>query len=448
MGATTPNCALSSMSTEEQAACAIAVEEDRDIGNITATPVLHENNPMRTTQITRMNNNRWAAVLGNGYNSSNQRPVLLVQYLDGNMELKRIPATTDAAGTGQANDNGLQSPRLVDLNGDGTPDIVYAGDNLGNLWKFDLTSENATDWGVAFNGAPLFTATGPASLNSARTLTQAITAPPTVRANDRKMQIGSGNTAKTIAVGGMMVAFGTGRNASKADESSRSVQTIYSVLDNTRYHLISTSVGTRVRVNPGDSSCTTPDGTCIPAPQALGTGITDAKLAQQTITELQSGKFGTINASTEDNKLNTSTWKNYNGWYLDLPAVGERLLKPMEFYDSSNILAVYSQVPAKGSDVDPDVESCESSSVDEERQYRTFINIMDGQSPSVQLVDMNGDGLYNTLDLNVSRSRVSKGSHTLITRNNKIADIDTKNKDELLARMPEQSLRPNWRQLR
>lgn len=448
MGASTPNCALSSMSTQEQAACAVAVEEDRDVGNITATPVLHENNPMRTSQITRMNNNRWAVVLGNGYNSSNQRPVLIVQYLDGDMELKRIPATTDAAGTGQANDNGLQSPRLLDLNGDGTPDIVYAGDNQGNLWKFDLTSENAGDWGVAFNGAPLFTATGPASLNSARTLTQAITAPPTVRANDRKMKIDSGNSVRTIAVGGMMVAFGTGRNASKTDESSRTVQTLYSVLDNTRYHLVSTSMGTRVRINPGETSCTTPNGSCIPVPQALGTGVENAKLAQQTITELQSGKFGTINASDEDNQLNTTTWKNYNGWYLDLPAVGERLLKPMEFYDSSNILAVYSQVPAKGSDVDPNVESCESSSVDEERQYRTLVNIMDGQSPSIQIVDMNGDGLYNALDLNVSRASVSKGSHTLITRNNKIADIDTKNKDELLARMPEQSLRPNWRQLR
>jgi type IV pilus assembly protein PilY1 len=40
-------------------------------------------------------------------NSSNQRPVLLIQYLDGAMELKRIPVTAEAAGTGKANDNGL-----------------------------------------------------------------------------------------------------------------------------------------------------------------------------------------------------------------------------------------------------------------------------------------------------------------------------------------------------
>ncbi|MGU3626895.1 pilus assembly protein [Comamonas sp. C24C] len=454
--ATAPNCALTGMISAEQAACAKAVLEDRDIGNIIATPVADENNPMRTTQITRMNNNRWAVVMGNGYNSATQRPVLLIQYLDGDMALKRIPVvgTIDASladigtGSGIASDNGLAAPRLIDLNGDGLPDIAYAGDNQGNMWKFDLTSADSSNWGVAFNGRPLFTAQGPASLNNARTLAQPITAPPTVRANDRKMTIGTGADSKTIAVGGMMVAFGTGRNATKADENNRNVQTIYSVLDNTRYNLITTTLGPRLQVNNGNTSCTTPNGTCIPVPRALGAGVVTAQLAQQTITELDNGQFGTVGASNDDNKLSASTWPNYNGWYLDLPAVGERQLKPMEFYDGSNILAIYSQVPAKGTDVDPNIESCESSTVDEERQYRTFINIMDGLRPSVQIVDKNNDGLYNALDLNVSRVKVSKGSHTLITQKNKISDIDTKNVKEMLARMPEQSLRPSWHQLR
>ncbi|WP_407715294.1 pilus assembly protein [Comamonas testosteroni] len=448
LGASIPNCALTGISVAEATACVAAVAEDRDIGNITTTPIADENNPMRTTQITRMNNNRWAVVLGNGYNSSNQRPVLLIQYLDGAMELKRIPVTIETAGTGKANDNGLSAPRLIDINGDGLPDVAYAGDNQGNMWKFDLTSADASNWGVAFAGLPLFAATGPASLNSARTIAQPITAPPTVRANDRKMTVGTGSDRKTVAIGGMMVAFGTGRNVTKADETDRTVQTIYSVLDNTRYNLISTSLGPRLQVNNGSSSCTTPNGSCIPVPKALGTGVVTAQLAQQTITELDNGLFGTVGASNDDNKLSASTWVNYNGWYLDLPAVGERQLKPMEFYDGSNILAIYSQVPAKGTDVDPNVESCDSSTVDEERQYRTFINIMDGLRPSVQIVDKNNDGLYNSLDLNVSRVKVSKGSHTLVTQKNKIADFDVKNNKEMLARMPEQSLRPSWRQLR
>jgi type IV pilus assembly protein PilY1 len=267
-----------------------------------------------------------------------------------------------------------------------------------------------------------------------------------VRANDRIMTVGTGANAKTVAVGGMMVAFGTGRIVDKDDAASVDVQTLYSVLDNTRYRTVDTTKGKRVEVHPGGGTC--PNGAnCVPAPAALGEGVTNAKLAQQKITDLSGGDFGTVNAADAASELKQSTWANYNGWYLDLPAVGERLLKPMEFYDGSNILAVFSQVPAKGSDVDPNVESCLSVTVNAERQFRTLVNLMDGKPPSVQLLDMNGDGIYNAAtDGGVSRAAITKGSHSLITKGDKIVDIDTKNNKINLARMPEQSLRPTWRQ--
>lgn len=434
-----------------KSACTAAEEEDKDLGFITAQPVLDDNNPMRTTQITLMNNNRWAVVLGNGYNSINQRPVLLIQYLDGSDEkLLRIPVTSQAAGNGLANDNGLAAPRLVDLDGDGRPDIAYAGDNQGNLWKFDLTSNNDGDWGVAFGGTPLFTARGPSALSaSARNEIQPITAAPTVRANDRTMEVGTGASKKTISIGGMQVAFGTGRNVDTSDPSNDKVQTIYSVLDNTRYKVITTALGKRLAVHPGGGTCTPiPAANCVPAPQALGTGVDVAKLAQQSISEIAGGDAGRVDIVQE---LEKETWINFNGWYLDLPAVGERLLKPMNFYDSSNILTIYSQVPARGSSnktIDPNEETCEAVPVDEERQYRTFVNIMDGKKPSIQLVDYNGDGNYiGSSDQNVARKKVTKGSHTMITQGNKNMDIDVKNKKEELARMPEQSMRPSWRQM-
>lgn len=454
-----PNCAA--MSGSQKTVCDAVVAEDKDIGNITARPVLDESNPMRTTQITRMNNDRWAVIMGNGYNSTNQRPVLLIQYLDGNMELKRISATADAVGTGKANDNGLSAPRLVDINGDGRPDVAYAGDNLGNLWKFDLTNVSDASWGVAFSGQPLFTAKGPASLGSTRTIIQPITAAPTVRANDRTKIVGSGASAKTVSVGGMMVAFGTGRNVTKADENDADVQTLYSVLDNTRYRIVDTAKGKRLEVHPGGGTC--PDGSdCVPAPTALGDGVVNAKLAAQKITAVGS-TYAKVDATDE---LKKETWANYNGWYLDLPAVGERLLKPLEFYDGSNILAMYSQVPAKGTDVDPNVESCESSTVDEERQYLTLINIMDGKRPTVQLMDYDGNGKFYTPpesgpnpcptcgdDKSVSRQQVTKGPHTLIRKEGGSGsclnvDIDAKNNKTPYACMPEQSLRPSWRQLK
>lgn len=444
-----PNCATKTGT--EKTVCEKTVDEDKDIGHITSKPVRDENDSLQSSQITRLNNNRFAVVMGNGYNSTNQRPVLLIQYLDGSRELLRIPATTDVAGAGNAKDNGLAAPRLVDLNGDDMVDVVYAGDNLGNLWKFDLTSHVASDWKVAFSGSPLFTAQGPAALGSAlRSKVQPITAPPTVRANDRSKEVASGGSTTIRKVGGMMVAFGTGRNVTDDDTKNVEVQTLYSVLDNTRYKEVSTSLGTRLAVHPGGGSC--PNGSdCIPVPTALGTGVTAAKLAQQKMTSVTVGSTAYNKIEVVD-ELSTSTWKNYNGWFLDLPAVGERLLKNMEFYDNSNLLAVYSQVPAKGStatSADSTVETCEAASVDAERQYLTLINIMDGKKPSVQIVDANGDGLYTSADMQVSGLQVSNGPHNIIKKDKfENFDIDSKNKKINLAAMPEQSLRPSWRQIK
>jgi len=437
-----PDCTV--LSGAEQTTCLQTVDVDKDIGYITARPVRDDADAMRSTQITRMNNNRWAVVMGNGYNSTNQRAVLLVQYLDGAKELVRIPVTSEAPGTGNAKDNGLGAPRLVDINGDGMPDVVYAGDNLGNMWKFDVTSANPTNWKVAFGGSPLFTAKGSVVINGSRDKVQPISTAPTVRANDRKMQIGSGPSAKVVRVGGMMVAFGTGRNVTKTDPSSVEVQTIYSVLDNSRYREVSTVLGKRLEVHPGGGTCPSgPD--CVPAPAALGEGVdsASANLAKQVIND--SGDYGTVDVIDE---LKTETWANHNGWYMDLPAIGERLLKPMGFYDASNLLTVWSQVPAKGSDVDPNVESCESTSVDSERQYRTFVNIMDGKRPSVQIVDKNSDGAYDSSDGGVSRKKVAKGPHSIIKKDKfENVDIDAKNNKENLAALPEESLRPSWRQI-
>jgi len=66
----------------------------------------------------------------------------------------------------------------------------------------------------------------------------------------------------------------------------------------------------------------------------------------------------------------------------------------------------------------------------------------------VQLVDANNDGFFNTADNDTTRRQVAKGAHNLISGGNKVEDIDVKNNRETLARMPELSLRPNWRQLK
>ncbi|MGP1629668.1 MAG: pilus assembly protein [Giesbergeria sp.] len=445
-----PDCNRTGITAPEKAECLVVVEEDADIGSILAKPVRDSVNQARTTQIARLNNNRWAVLLGNGYNSKNQRPVLLVQYLDGNKELKRVPASDAATGTGIAKDNGLTtSPALIDLNGDNRIDIAYAGDNLGNMWKFDLTSETDGDWKSAFGlNVPLFTARGPLAAGGARDQAQPITAPPIIRTNDRSMVDGP----KTVAVGGMMVSFGTGRNATKDDRDVKkpyNTQSLYSVVDNARYRIKDKTKpkdDQRLEIHPGD----VPNG--IPVPKVVGTMGAGAKLAQQVFDELSPGNE-TIKPATTADDLKAETWKNFSGWYLDFPATGERLLNPMQFWDGSNILAVYSESPSatKSTSNTNTNESCTPTTVATlpGLQYRSLINIMDGRKPTVQLVG--GVVPVGTVRIGVPVGTpiltigIGAGGGRKMLDYTGIKNPDKPREDNP---MPEQTLRPSWRQVK
>lgn len=421
-----------------------ATAQDADIGHIFAAPVVDDANTLRVTQITRMNNNRWAVVLGNGYNSVNQRPVLLIQYLDGDkdkrdnnrLRLKTIVAaeapSTDAGYYGTA--NGLSAPQLVDINGDGTADVAYAGDLRGNLWKFDLTNENDTHWQVAFDGKPLYTAVDAAPQASGETITtrQPIFVAPAVKANDR-------------GVGGMMVAFGTGSNLTVADRGNTSLQTIYSVHDNTRYEVDSSKPGSIKII--GRETCA--GGACVPAPSVVGAGV--SSLYQQQIGAASAGGGASAGQTFWSLDNNDSIdWSRQKGWYLKLPAAGERLLKPMQFYAGSNILAVFTQVPA-GLAGGGAQESCAGGAVTAGQQYFTLLNIMDGKPPSVALLDRNGDALYNAEDGNVARTQIANGDVRIIMGPSGNQVIVSGNAGGAsgglrVGSFPELAIRPSWRQ--
>ncbi|PCH60707.1 MAG: hypothetical protein COC05_03625 [Gammaproteobacteria bacterium] len=155
--------------------------------------------------ITRLSDDNWYAIVGNGYNSSNgAAKLLIIDIATGN-----IAFNLEAGDRGNATDpNGLSSPSLIDSDNDGLADTAYAGDINGNLWKFDLSdTDNSANWAVAFNGEPLL----------ALGETQPIIAPPDV--------------AEGIASGGFFVYAGTGRAFTPADLNSNTVQSIYGVID-------------------------------------------------------------------------------------------------------------------------------------------------------------------------------------------------------------------------
>lgn len=113
-------------------------------------------------KIVLLNNGRWAAVFGNGYNSKNGGAALFIYYFDDGT-VRKIPADSGDA----VKKNGLSTPSLFDLNGDGVADRAYAGDVQGNVWAFDLCNANATGtcagvdtkWGMAY-AEPLFSTGG------------------------------------------------------------------------------------------------------------------------------------------------------------------------------------------------------------------------------------------------------------------------------------------------
>lgn len=440
--------------TTGESYCTATTDEEKDIGHITALPARSSDNRLQATQITRLNNGRWAVIMGNGYNSANQRPVLLIQYLDGDRSLLSIQASAHATGTGNAEDNGLSAPALVDVDGNGTTDIVYAGDNLGNLWKFDLLSEDDSKWKPAFDiDTPFFTARGPQQLDGKRDQVQPITAAPLVRANERSIALEKGDEIITRKLGGLMIAFGTGRNLTAEDRSGDiepSVQSLYAIADLTSY----TIKDKKLIIKEADSGCTKISlENCVAEQNPLGKMGENINLAKQ--------KFILINNPDDDSAWrkiesiddlsNPASWKDFDGWYIDFPDKGERLLHSLQFYPRTNLLAVYSEVPdttnaKNGGNTSSNfgyIESCTPAAIDTSRgyQWRTFINIMDGKNATFSIMDYNGNGVFDDEDYGIASRRMEKGSPMLMTDE----DGGVENNEKLNS--PGLHLRPNWRQL-
>jgi|APAra7269097501_1048564.scaffolds.fasta_scaffold00460_2 type IV pilus assembly protein PilY1 len=177
------------------------------LGNTYGTPV-----------IRRLHNGNWAVLFGNGLNSSSGGAGLYIMlvasdgttsfyYLDTGYGPSKDPLKAN-------NKNGIAYVTPADLDGDHITDYVYAGDAFGNVWRFDLTSQNPASWSVS--SAPLFST--PAG--------QPITSKVAVAAIP-----GSGTGAPRV-----LVSFGTGQafpvtQTSAAAYSSNTAQSLYGVWD-------------------------------------------------------------------------------------------------------------------------------------------------------------------------------------------------------------------------
>jgi type IV pilus assembly protein PilY1 len=105
-----------------------------------------------TPTIRRLHNGDWALIFGNGLNSSTGDAgifILTINPTSGSKHMYYLSA-------GKANtSDGIAYAHPVDVDQDHVVDYVYAGDVLGNLWRFDLTSNDPNAWAVT--PGPLFT---------------------------------------------------------------------------------------------------------------------------------------------------------------------------------------------------------------------------------------------------------------------------------------------------
>ena len=407
-----------------------------DVGHIYGAPVVAESNQQRALQITRTNDNRWAFITGNGYNSANERPVLLIQYLDGDKSLKTITTSATACPSVEApKGNGLSTPQFLDVNGDGAPDFVYAGDLCGNMWKFDISSSSAGAWGVAFGGSPLFTATYSATTGSSSR--QPITAPPVLRPNRD--------------VGGLMVAFGTGQNLTEGDRTDTSTQTVYSVLDNTRYEIDSTADNKgRVKVKASGPTPTAIGDRSKLMAQSVTGGTGEGTAGAGTSTGRAFWKLSSQEVAYKCNAGDTNC-EVKSGWYMDLPVPGERVTTNFDFYDGSNILEIISEKPASGSATASGEEVC-APQPQAAKPFRTFIGITTGKAPTPPILNVNGDtnngvSIYDNADKGFARMTASSKELRIATKTEQIRKGND-GKIDKMAKLPELLVRPSWRQLK
>jgi type IV pilus assembly protein PilY1 len=341
---------------------------DSDIGVITSPPVVDDAIASKSRQIVEMNNGRWAVVLGNGYNSSNEAPVLVIQYLDGDKSTVKIsPCASPIATTACSfkGTNGLSNPQLIDLNGDGRVDVAYAGDLKGNLWKFNLSSATQSNWTTSFSGQPFFVAKGPTTLTAgqtgvrpAATVQQAITTAPYWMPHPQ---------------GGIMVSVGTGRNLTDADRTSTAIDTYYALWDKSSFTL----TGNTVTLTEG-SVINTTSSTALPT--------TTGGLVQQTITGTVTAN-GSVYYSSSNNPVDYSTNR---GWYIDLSlAGGERVLINTRLFSGETILMTSTVPKVNTSSM---AETCkEVPNID--ANYLYFLNMFTGNQPKIPVVDTGTDNV-------------------------------------------------------
>ncbi|MDM8516884.1 PilC/PilY family type IV pilus protein [Desulfobacterales bacterium HSG16] len=275
--------------------------------------------------IVPSNADKEVVIFANGYDSNSQKAVLFVLDPLTGTELARIPGDGDGDGrngagafSGGDTCNGLSQPVVIDSDLDGDADYAYAGDLMGNMWKFDLTDSSIGNWHVSYNGKPLFTAK-----NDAGDI-QSITGKPDVMDHcvDNKK--------------GRMVVFGTGKYLGASDLANTGTQSLYGIWDWEDEWVEEGDNGDdkefgEILKSKVEPSCGNPNLKLRQLSNFAGSG-TSSNLIDGKQLFLQHQEF---NSTGSDRKITNYEMDWYYisskagchlGWSVDLPMAGERVI--------------------------------------------------------------------------------------------------------------------------
>lgn len=288
-------------------------------------------------EVGRLRDGRWAAVFGNGYDSASQKASLFIVNLADGSLIKRL----DTGAGGASAPNGLGGVRVVR---DGQQTLVgaYAGDLLGNVWKFDLGADSAAGWKVSFDGSPLHV------LKRADDSRQAVTAAPAVVSHPS---------------GGNMVLVGTGRLFADGDQDSTASESLYGLWDQQKL------------AEQGDGSWRWSAGTAIASADRVKAG---------SLTVIDSSDYYTIAAPTIN-------WAVDRGWSLPLSmALSQRVTQAPQLVTGLALFETVVPVTSGSS------EPCDARAGAD--GYNLLIDPIGGGMSVSPVLDLNGDGMINSAD--------------------------------------------------
>jgi len=299
---------------------------------------------------------RWVAIFGNGYNSASTDgdAELYVLFLDGGLDgtwtqgsdFIKINTGNGKAESGDGSTpNGLGSVRGIDINADGTVDVVYAGDLQGNVYRFNLSGTTETALDNDSNSQVLFQA----HYNSATGPIQPITNRPIVVKNPNET--------------GFIVIVGTGSYFTVEDTTSTDIQSIYGLWDD----------------------FTDPSDAIVP--------VTYARLQEQIFeNSAPVNGFITRTLTNETFTFGTNGQKK-QGWVIDLDVnsggsvefPGERAIR--NFLLRGDLVFVNTVIPKSGS-------ACTTGP----GGFELGFNPVTGGSGTDPVFDLNNDGIFDEDD--------------------------------------------------